>query len=190
MKHSGRYWLFAAHGDSGACMYDELHVYWADRLMGPWRPHEANPVKIDARSARPAGAMWSHDGRLFRPVQDCSRIYGGAVSVQEVTALDPETFSECQAGSIQVAGKRCADAMHTFNSCDGATVVEIDQDAQPLAHDGMRLAALDVDHEADAARVVLVARVVEPLSLRQIHQILSRCPFVQHPPGCAASGHY
>ena len=59
---------------------------------------------------------------------------------------------------------------------DRAPVVEIDQDAEALAHDGMRLPALDVGHEADAAGVVLVARVVKPLFLRQIHQTLSCCP--------------
>jgi len=35
-------------------------------------------------------------------------------------------------------------------------VQEVDQHEQALADDRVRLAALDVDHEADAARVVLV----------------------------------
>jgi hypothetical protein len=53
---------------------------------------------------------------------------------------------------------------------DGAAMVEIDQDAQALMDDVVGPVALDIGHEADAARVVLVAWVVKSLFLRQIHQ--------------------
>ena len=45
----------------------------------------------------------------------------------------------------------------------GATVVEVLQDLDGLLEDKVRLAPLDVDHEADATGVVLELRVVEPL---------------------------
>ena len=45
----------------------------------------------------------------------------------------------------------------------GATVVEVLQDLDGLLEDAVGLAPLDVDHEADAAGVVLELRVVEPL---------------------------
>ena len=38
---------------------------------------------------------------------------------------------------------------------------QVDEDLKGLAHYGVLAAALDVDHEADAARVVLVAGIVE-----------------------------
>ena len=59
---------------------------------------------------------------------------------------------------------------------DGAAMVEVDQDLQALADDVMRLAALDVGHEADAARVVLVARVVQSLLLGQIGHMRHAAP--------------
>ena len=40
---------------------------------------------------------------------------------------------------------------------------QIDQQLQRLADDAVRLLALDVDDEADAAGVVLVPRIVEAL---------------------------
>ena len=79
---------------------------------------------------------------------------------------------------------------HQRVGADGAAVVEIDQDLQALADDVVRLPALDVGHEADAARVVLVARVVKPLFLRQIHQILSCSPPAQSPREHVVIGHY
>jgi len=48
-------------------------------------------------------------------------------------------------------------------------VVEIDKDLQAAADDVVRLLALDIGDEADAARIVLVARIVESLSFRQSH---------------------
>ena len=49
----------------------------------------------------------------------------------------------------------------------GAAVVEVLQDLDRLLEDAVRLVALDVDDEALAARVVLVARVVETLPRRR-----------------------
>ena len=45
----------------------------------------------------------------------------------------------------------------------GAAVVEVLQDLDGLLEDAVRLAALDVDHEAEPAGVVLEARIVESL---------------------------
>ena len=47
----------------------------------------------------------------------------------------------------------------------GAAVEEVLEHLEGLGDDGVRSAALDVHHEADAAGIVLVVRAVEPLSL-------------------------
>ena len=56
---------------------------------------------------------------------------------------------------------------------DGAAMVEIDQDLQTARDDVVRFSSLDVGDETDAARIMLVARVVESLSLRQCHRVCS-----------------
>ena len=58
---------------------------------------------------------------------------------------------------------------------DRTAMVEVEQDLQALADDAMGLPALDIGHEADAARVVLVAWVVKSLFLGQIHQKNACC---------------
>src|SRR5690606_19622213 len=53
-----------------------------------------------------------------------------------------------------------------------AAVGEVAQHRESLLDDAVRLLALDVRHEADAAGVVLADRVVQPLSagtVRQVH---------------------
>src|SRR4029077_18726221 len=48
-------------------------------------------------------------------------------------------------------------------------MIQVDQDLQPASDDVVRLSALDVDDEAHAARVVLVARIVQSWSRRGSH---------------------
>ncbi len=58
---------------------------------------------------------------------------------------------------------------HQRVGADRAAMVEVDQDLQPAGDDVVRFSALDVGHKADAARVVLVARIVEPSIASQCH---------------------
>ena len=72
---------------------------------------------------------------------------------------------------------------------DRAAMVEIDQDLQAATDDLVRLAALDIGHEADPARIVFVAWIVQSLALRKSHRrslFTCRrrrdCPAGCHPP--------
>jgi hypothetical protein len=47
-----------------------------------------------------------------------------------------------------------------------ATMEQVLEDGQRLLNDGMRLLALDVDDEADTARVVFVGRIVQTWRVR------------------------
>jgi hypothetical protein len=51
-------------------------------------------VKTDVRTARPAGTPFVVDGRLYRPAQDCSDEYGGAVVLNEVELITPNGYHE------------------------------------------------------------------------------------------------
>jgi hypothetical protein len=121
--HNGRWWLFVGdHDDQDEA---KLFVFHAVSLRGPWVPHAANPVKCDLRSARPAGSLFMMDGALYRPAQDCSVTYGGAVVINRIERLTPEEFSE-------QAVKRLAPApagpyphgLHTVSSAGNVTLVD------------------------------------------------------------------
>ena len=51
----------------------------------------------------------------------------------------------------------------------GAAVLEVQEDLEPLLDDACDLRPFDVDHEADAAGVVLVLRVVKTLRRGRRH---------------------
>lgn len=122
----GRWWMLAAHGQPGASMYDELHVYWSDDLLGHWQGHALNPVRIDARNTRPAGAVFEFEGRLIRPVQDCSATYGGALRFNEIVRLDVAVFEErdAQLPSLCVPGLEPGVPVHTYNALAGRVCVD------------------------------------------------------------------
>ncbi|HXD55043.1 MAG TPA: hypothetical protein VN618_09855 [Solirubrobacteraceae bacterium] len=115
LEHEGRLWLFACVTEPGATLLDELHLFWAERLAGPWHPHPLNPVVSDVACARPAGAVQVWGGRLVRPAQDCSRRYGGAVSFREIDVLSESEYAEHEIARIDpaVAGRRTR-AVHTY----------------------------------------------------------------------------
>lgn len=118
VEHQGRLYLFAVLREGVGGYSDTLGIWWADDLLGPWRPHARNPVLVDDRMARPAGNMVLRDGALYRPVQDCRRTYGGALGIMKVTRLDPEHFAQQPDGVLSAGGPWPGNRLHTLN-CNG-----------------------------------------------------------------------
>jgi hypothetical protein len=91
-RFDGRWWLLGT--EPPPRHNTTLHAFYADAVGGPWTAHGANPVKHDAATARPGGRPFALNRRLYRPAQDCSETYGGAVHLMEVLALTPTDFRE------------------------------------------------------------------------------------------------
>lgn len=94
VSHGGKFHMMAVVRDGVGGYSDTLSIWHADALLGPWRPHAANPVLIDDRTARPAGNFVVRDGKLLRPVQDCRNGYGAALSLARIDRLDESGFSQ------------------------------------------------------------------------------------------------
>jgi hypothetical protein len=97
-RHEDRYWL--AYTDTDLGLYDNLCLMYASRPEGPWTLHPANPVKIDVRSSRCGGTPFRFGESLFRPAQDCSRTYGGALVLNRVVTCTPEHYCEEQVATL------------------------------------------------------------------------------------------
>ena len=61
---------------AGGGFNDELYLFHARGLLDEWQPHVRNPVRSDARGARPGGALYWRNGALYRPAQICVPRYG------------------------------------------------------------------------------------------------------------------
>jgi hypothetical protein len=116
----GRWWLLCTQGGSS-----ELYAYHAETLDGAWTAHALNPLKRDVSSARPAGPPYRRRGKLYRPAQDCSTTYGGAVMINQILELTPDRFREevvCRIAP-ETSGEY-PDGFHTINVLDGVCVVD------------------------------------------------------------------
>ena len=93
-RYQGSWWLFASSGEPRR-RADNLHLYYAEHLTGPWQEHPMSPVvRADAQRARPGGRVLVHDGRVYRFAQDCYQSYGLEIRVFEVTRLTWDAYAE------------------------------------------------------------------------------------------------
>jgi hypothetical protein len=125
IEHDGRWWLFLTIGEEdGICLNDELHLYYADTPLGPWTAHRENPIKSDARNARPAGNIFYRDGVLYRPAQDCSTGYGKATVLNRIDKLDTDGFSETPVGRIDAGWREGCRCTHTLSRSENYWAVD------------------------------------------------------------------
>jgi hypothetical protein len=99
LHHDGRWWLFCARRSAGANR--ALHLYSADRLLGPYRPHPQNPIVTEPAHARPAGRIIRLGPRLLRPAQDCSAGACAAITLCEIDTLTTRTYAEHPVQTLQ-----------------------------------------------------------------------------------------
>nr|WP_294550791.1 hypothetical protein [uncultured Rhodopila sp.] len=120
--HDGTtWWLFCTSRFVGS--NQQLRLYYADRLEGPWTAHPRNPVKSDPASSRPAGPIVRVDGDLIRPAQDCSETYGGGIVLNRIMRLDRDCFEEAPIRRLQ-ADTVYPHGLHTLCSAGDLTLVD------------------------------------------------------------------
>lgn len=124
--YENKYWLFVnIKENAGASAWDELFIFYADDFRtNQWKPHAANPVISDVRSARPAGRLFMQDGKLFRPSQDCSKTYGYATNINEVLALNEIEYKEQKIKTIYPEWNKDVVATHTLSFQNGLAVLD------------------------------------------------------------------
>ena len=126
-RHDGLWWL--AYSPTGPQRWKQgrLHFAFAERLTGPWRTHPGNPVRDTLASSRPGGTVWIEEGLPRLPVQDCTRTYGGAIRILNISRLTPERFeAEASAPLGSPPGAvRIAPGLHTLSSCGPVTLFDV-----------------------------------------------------------------
>jgi hypothetical protein len=121
----GRWWMFVSIAAEGAALNcDELYLFHATTPLGPWQPHRRNPVKSDARSSRPAGALFRSKGRLLRPSQNCAKHYGYGITINEIVRLDESEFVEKEVAKILPEWRAQMIGTHTLNTAEDLTVTD------------------------------------------------------------------
>ena len=115
-EYRQRFWLFTAMSDGTNSLNEELFLFHSNSPLGEWVAHPKNPVIADVRRARPAGAVFIDGGEIIRPGQDCSRIYGGAITLNRIEILSEADYRECPVGRIDPDWRADLVGTHTINS--------------------------------------------------------------------------
>ncbi|MEK9278532.1 hypothetical protein MTR72_02585 [Bradyrhizobium sp. ISRA442] len=123
-RHNSVNYLFGAWRDGTGGYSDTLSIFHADSLFGPWLPHASNPVLMDRASARPAGHFVRIDGKLWRPVQDCTHGYGCALGLAEILELSPTTFRQVVRQVLKPGPAWLGRKLHTLNRCGHLEVID------------------------------------------------------------------
>ena len=93
------WWLGCARQDRGP--NSRFWLYFSDSPLGPWHEHSAQPVREGSCGTRPAGPVFEHAGHRYRPTQDCSKAYGGAIVLQRIEVLNRREYREVSVGRIE-----------------------------------------------------------------------------------------
>lgn len=122
IHYDGRWWLFYGLRSSNGA---ELFVSHAKSPCGPWLPHAKQPIKRDPGSSRPGGTPFVHEGRLYRPAQDCSEVYGRRLVINEVLELSPGDFEERVIAVVEPdKNGPYPDGLHTLSAFGEMTLVD------------------------------------------------------------------
>jgi len=120
-----RWWLFAATQFLKSSSWCALKIFTADALRGPWHAISTSPIKVDARSARPAGGVIVQNGALWRPAQNCATGYGHALTWCRIDRLVPDSYAEQAVGSMQFTGGDACLGPHTWTATKSIEAIDL-----------------------------------------------------------------
>ncbi len=100
--HDNRWWMFLE--TSAPSRNDELRLFHAPDLSGPWSEHVCSPIiTANPHIARPAGRVQVRDGKVIRFAQDCHPAYGIQVYAFEAE-ITTRSYREKPLGSGSILG--------------------------------------------------------------------------------------
>lgn len=102
---------------------EKAYLYESDSLFGPFKLVSVEPFQPSRSCARPGGNWIKIGSKIYRPAQDCSKRYGGALSIMEVK-WDNATPHEEQVCRVTPIACKYSRGVHTINFNDGLCVVD------------------------------------------------------------------
>jgi hypothetical protein len=127
LYYSNQWWLFTAiPAKSEALPKVQLHLFHSENLLSnQWTPHSQNPIVSDSTTARPAGNIFSIDGKLYRPSQDTSKSYGAGILINEITILTESDYEEKCVRTIYPNWDKQIKGTHTYSRKDSLIAMDV-----------------------------------------------------------------
>ena len=101
-----------------------------------WSPElstftQSQSIQSPLMNSRMAGQFFKYNGDMFCPQQDCERVYGGAVDINQVRR-DENGFHFSHVKKIESPHKTRKEALHTLNEYKGVVVIDVKGYDHPL----------------------------------------------------------
>lgn len=121
-----KYWLFCNITNSDTPLaQDELHLFYSDKLTNDkWIKHPKNPIASDFKRSRPAGKIFKHKNKLYRPAQNGLKHYGYGIAINQIVELTENSYREELIDSIFPEWEKDVIGTHTINSVNRLTVID------------------------------------------------------------------
>lgn len=107
--------------------YDRLELYQKDG--NSWQLCPVSPIVLGADRARNGGHFFRHNGKLYRPSQNCGSSYGEELLINEVLQIRPDSYEETVCKRISVSDiqtdRQGFDGIHTFNHSNSYDVIDL-----------------------------------------------------------------
>ena len=100
----------------------DLRVYYCNNPLTS-KFKKGDVVYKDKNGARSAGNVINVNGQLYRPAQDCTTNYGGALTIQKMV-LDAGRVVLDNLVTINPKSRKYSLGIHTLNCKDGVCVVD------------------------------------------------------------------
>ena len=120
----GAWRMTATVAEDGGSSWDCLSLFAAPDPLGPWRRCGDEPVLIDASCARPAGAVQSIGGALWRPAQDCVGGYGRGLALCRIDHVGAAGLRQTVAARLGPPPSAAPGGVHTLNIGGGFEFID------------------------------------------------------------------
>jgi hypothetical protein len=111
--------------NEGAFPEVELFLFYSDELFTTeWISHPFNPVISDVTTARPAGRLFIKNGKIYRPSQDCSKMYGHGFNINEVLSLSETKYLEKKIAEVKPNWDSKLIGTHTYTSTETFVIID------------------------------------------------------------------
>lgn len=119
--YNNKYWLFATI--TGKEHNKNLYIMYSD---SPFDNYSSSPILVKSNlcGSRPAGHFFEIAGHVYRPAQDCSKVYGGRLIINKLIELDEKGYKEEFVLSLSPMKKIYNVGIHHIDFYNGWSVVD------------------------------------------------------------------
>lgn len=112
----------------GSYVFNRVDLFYEEN--GQFTECAENPVKTDVNTARCAGKLFYHNGKLIRPSQNCGKYYGEKLNFNEVISISKDSYverliKEISISDIKLNVKNNFVGIHTYNKLDNVEVIDL-----------------------------------------------------------------